>query len=595
MIEKILKENKNKKRKQSKIIILLVILLGVPCSALISYFLAFRNRVYPKISVCQTNLTGQNKIEATYSLHSFVKNNLPTEITLSTEEQSFSLPPEIVSYQPERTVLKALKTGREKFFPLNLKELLVIFLRGKNLSLDFDIDNNRFDQEVASIAASLYSPSINPQIKLLQTPTKKEIIIETGKKGQELDIRSFKETLLQRLSCPQRQISFALPLKTVSPIISSQQAENTKQRALKFLGQKITLKLDQQNWVINDEELISFLSFDNGFDRSKIEGFVQELAKTVNQPPENAFLHFEEKENRISVFKPSKDGLNLQEEKLIQDLLDKLNQMEASPASQEITLPVVKIPPLISTKEVNNLGINELLGRGTSLFFGSISERIHNINLASLKLNGLLIPPGETFSFNKALGEVSQDTGFKQAYIIKEGRTVLGDGGGVCQVSTTLFRAALNAGLPIIERHAHAYRVHYYEEDVGPGFDATVFDPSFDLKFVNNTPAYLLIQASLDPKQKKLTFELYGTKDNREITISKARIWDEQPPPPDVYQDDPTLPTGTIKQVDWKAWGAKVAFDYKVVKNNQTIFAKTFYSYYKPWQAVYLRGTGQVK
>jgi len=199
----------------------------------------------------------------------------------------------------------------------------------------------------------------------------------------------------------------------------------------------------------------------------------------------------------------------------------------------------------------------------------------------------------EIFSFNKSLGDVSADTGFEQAYIIKEGRTVLGDGGGVCQVSTTFFRAALNAGLPILERHAHAYRVHYYEDDLGPGIDATVFDSTADLKIQNNTPAYLLIQSSVDLKKKKLTFEIYGTSDNRQVEMSKVRVWDQVPPPPDLYQDDPTLPAGTIKQVDWKAWGAKASFSYKVARGEEILTEKTFTSNYRPWQAIYLRGTGK--
>ncbi len=252
---------------------------------------------------------------------------------------------------------------------------------------------------------------------------------------------------------------------------------------------------------------------------------------------------------------------------------------------------MVKSQAEISTGDANSLGIKEIVGQGTSLFYGSINERIHNLQLASLKLNGILIAPGEVFSFNKALGDVSSATGFKQAYIIKDGRTVLGDGGGVCQVSTTLFRAALNAGLPITERHAHAYRVHYYEDDLGPGFDATVFDPSADLKIENNTSAHLLIQTNTDLKKKQLTFNLYGTKDNRKVELSKARVWDKQPPPPDLYQDDPTLPIGVIKQIDWKAWGAKAAFDYKVTRDGETLFEKTFSSNYKPWQSIYLRGT----
>jgi vancomycin resistance protein YoaR len=169
----------------------------------------------------------------------------------------------------------------------------------------------------------------------------------------------------------------------------------------------------------------------------------------------------------------------------------------------------------------------------------------------------------------------------------------LGDGGGVCQVSTTLFRAVLNAGLPITERQPHAYRVSYYEQDIGPGFDATVFLPSPDLKFKNNTPSYLLIQTKVDQVNKKLTFDIYGTSDGRKVEISPVRIWDKQPPPPDLYQDDPTLPAGTIKQVEHKSWGAKVAFDYKIVRGEEVLSEKTFYSVYRPWQAVYLRGTGQ--
>ena len=113
--------------------------------------------------------------------------------------------------------------------------------------------------------------------------------------------------------------------------------------------------------------------------------------------------------------------------------------------------------------EINTYGIKELVGVGYSRFEGSHAERIHNIRTGSEKLNGMIIKPGETFSFVEALGDISRATGYKQAYIIKEGKTVLGDGGGICQVSSTLFRAALNVGLPIVERNAHAYRVAYYE------------------------------------------------------------------------------------------------------------------------------------
>ena len=161
----------------------------------------------------------------------------------------------------------------------------------------------------------------------------------------------------------------------------------------------------------------------------------------------------------------------------------------------------------------------------------------------------------------------------------------------MCQVSTTLFRAILAAGVPIEERTAHAYRVHYYEKDSQPGFDATIFTPEVDLKFKNDTPAYILIQTTVDEARNKLTFELYGAGDGRKVEISKSRVWDVTPPPPALYQDDPTLSKGVVKQVDWAAWGAKAAFDWKVTRGADVLQERTFYSNYRPWQAVFLKGT----
>ena len=169
-------------------------------------------------------------------------------------------------------------------------------------------------------------------------------------------------------------------------------------------------------------------------------------------------------------------------------------------------LPLEKIEPEIKTSDTNRLGIVDLIGQGESYFRHSITSRIHNIDLASSRLDGVLIAPGEIFSFNQAVGEISKTTGYRDAYIIQNGRTTLGAGGGVCQVSTTLFRAALNAGLPIIERHAHAYRVSYYEQDSKPGFDATVFSPTADLKFKNDTNAYILVQRFFELKNHHLVF-----------------------------------------------------------------------------------------
>ena len=205
-------------------------------------------------------------------------------------------------------------------------------------------------------------------------------------------------------------------------------------------------------------------------------------------------------------------------------------------------------------------------------------------------MNGIIIKPGETFSFVKAIGDISQATGFLPGFIISQGKTVLGDGGGICQVSTTLYRAALHAGLPIVERTAHAYRVGYYEQDAKPGLDATVFSPSVDLKFTNNYNHALLIQVSVDTNAFTATFQLYGTKDDRQIELTEPIVWNVQPAPPTEYIDDFTLPVGVTKQVDFAASGGSSRYSYKVTKNNQVLFQKEFISHYTPWKAVYLVG-----
>ena len=318
---------------------------------------------------------------------------------------------------------------------------------------------------------------------------------------------------------------------------------------------------------------------------------MSQLAQTVDRTAQNAHFKFLGP-NRVEEFAPAKEGIKIRQQQMVSLLVGYLEELEKSDKKSKIMeIPVEKEEPKVKTADVNNLGIKELIGKGESLFAGSIPNRIFNIKKAAENMNGILVAPGETFSFNKYVGDISAAGGYKSAYIIKEGRTVLGDGGGVCQVSTTLFRAILAAGLPVEERTAHAYRVHYYEEDSQPGFDATIFTPSVDLKFKNDTPAYILIQTTVDEAKLKLVFELYGTSDGRKVSISKARVWDVTPPPPALYQDDQTLPKGVVRQVDFSAWGAKAAFDWKVTRGDEVLQQRTFYSNYRPWQAIYLRGT----
>jgi len=313
--------------------------------------------------------------------------------------------------------------------------------------------------------------------------------------------------------------------------------------------------------------------------------------ETVNKEPVDALFTFQN--GKVLAFKPSEEGKAVDMEKLKEDLRAQFEKIFLTQMPQKIIIPlsIKTLTPKITTDKANNLGIKELIGKGTSLFRHSILNRIFNINLAASRVNGVLVAPNEEFSFAKALGDVSAFTGYQQAYIIQNGRTVLGDGGGVCQVSTTLFRAILNAGLPVTERRAHAYRVGYYEQDSLPGLDATVYVPAIDLKFKNDTDNYILIQTQIDQDNQQLSFFLYGASDGRSVTLTQPVITNRIAPPPDRYQDDPTLAKGVVRQIDFSAEGSRVSFARTVTKNGKKIIAENFISNYAPWQSVYLRGT----
>ncbi|HSW88791.1 MAG TPA: VanW family protein [Candidatus Saccharimonadales bacterium] len=319
---------------------------------------------------------------------------------------------------------------------------------------------------------------------------------------------------------------------------------------------------------------------------------VTRLAQKVYKAPVDAV--FTMQNNRVSAFKPSENGQAGDIDAVKQKISSYVPFILSEGKIQQIRIivPIRAIKPKVTTDSVGHYGIRDLIGEGTSLFQHSAPERIYNVTLAASRVNGVLVAPNEQFSFDKALGDVSQFTGYKQAYVIQNGKTVLGDGGGVCQVSTTFFRALLNAGLPITERHAHAYRVGYYEEGgFQPGIDATVYVPTVDLKFKNDTGHWILVQTILDPNELRLTIDLYGVKDDRIATVSTPVITNQTPAPEALYQDDPTLPVGTVKQVDFAAPGATSIFTRTVTKDGKVLYNDKFVSDYKPWQAIFLRGT----
>ncbi|WP_434512006.1 VanW family protein [Desulfitobacterium sp. AusDCA] len=163
--------------------------------------------------------------------------------------------------------------------------------------------------------------------------------------------------------------------------------------------------------------------------------------------------------------------------------------------------------PRVTAAQLEGMKITHLLAKYTTQFDSSLINRTDNIKLAAKTLDGLVLAPREEFSFNQRIGERTAAAGYKEALIIVDNQFTPGLGGGICQVSSTLYNAALLAHLEILERHPHSLEINY----VPPGQDATVAYPDLDLKLKNNTLGYLLIRCYI--QENSLTFELYGKQE----------------------------------------------------------------------------------
>ncbi len=287
--------------------------------------------------------------------------------------------------------------------------------------------------------------------------------------------------------------------------------ENTSYCPVAKLFCDFTLPLNSRNHT--------HLSSATLIDEVTIKAYLEDLARKVNSDPADA--KFSITDGKVTSFVEEKAGVTLDIEKSLQTITSAL---KSPTLSQQISLNYILKKPEISYGEVNNFGISALIGEGTSNFKGSPSNRIHNIKVAADRYNGILIKPGEEFSFVKALGEVDGEHGYLPELVIKNNATEPEFGGGICQVSTTAFRAAIYSGLKITARRNHAYPVSYYNPQ---GMDSTVYVPSPDLRFLNNTPGYILIQTKI--VGTVLTFDFYGTDDGRKTTVDGPTITERQP------------------------------------------------------------------
>jgi len=277
----------------------------------------------------------------------------------------------------------------------------------------------------------------------------------------------------------------------------------------------------------------------------------------------------------------------------LQGSIDKINQQIASGA-HSVELQFDYSEPEVGNGAVGSeMGITELIQSQTTYFYGSSAGRIQNIQAAASQFHGLFVAPGAVFSMAENIGDISLDSGYAESLIIFGDRTVKGVGGGVCQVSTTLFRTVFFAGFPVVERYQHAYRVYYYELNASggqdarmAGLDATVYTPLVDFKFKNDSQYWILMETYVNPAARSITWKFYSTSDGRQVDWSTSGLNNIVKPPAPVYEENDNLAQGEVEQVDWAVAGADVRVTRNVTRNGQLLFADEFTTHYEPWAMV---------
>ncbi|MEA2088544.1 MAG: VanW family protein [Patescibacteria group bacterium] len=601
------------KNRWSVFFVLNFLVLAVFLSILIFGFeFYYKNKIYPGVKASNIDLSGKSRNQALKQLREISEQIMSDGIFfkyrdkevvigstfIATEDPGLSK--EIIFFDCEKTINKAYEYGRKDNFLINLKKQAFILFNHKKIKVNYNLNEKELKKALISNFSILENPGedarINIKVKRDEFIT--EVIAE--KLGTSFDydlaIQQAKNNLESFSSVP-----IEMYMKTDYPkvkIKDAQKAIPLVKKVLSVFPAKLSYKCfieggdahfcdeDFEDIKISNKDLAYWISLSAGndslsvkFDEEKIIDYLINIGKDINVPSSDA--KFKIKDEKVSEFQSSVNGIKLNIEKTLLEMENKFLIQATSTAF----LVVEEEEAKNSIEDANDLGIKELIGVGESNFSKSPNNRRHNIAIGAEALDGLLIKPGEKFSLVNNLGDINAMAGYLPELVIKGNKTVPEYGGGLCQIATTLFRAAINTGLPITERKPHAYRVFYYEP---AGTDATVYIPKPDVKFVNDTEKYILIQTKIDGDD--LIFEFWGASDGRKVEVSKPKIFNIVSPGPTKIIETEDLDPGVKKCTESSHNGADAEFTREITTADGEVNEEIWSSHYRPWRAVCLVG-----
>lgn len=533
-------------------------------------------RVLPGVSAAGVPLGGLTLFESQTKLASAFKTQTPPTITVKAGDKSLAVSANELGWKPdaETTAKAAFEVGRNGGALENLGKRFSSI----NLPLSAQVDAAQFQARVKALTQPLEIVAKNAAIVV----AKGEYVVRADTTGRGIDfdgaVKNFVENPnLTELELQITEIPATLKKTDLEPVaekanllVRAVVLQYTPPGTNKNLVQTLGAEEVRNLFFVKRDGLIP--------DSTAIEKTLKQVSARFDREPVNARY-----KTLGATFVKTQDQLGFA---LDQTVAKKLLSSEIlNPETSQIVLPVIVNKPSITSASLPDPKSFSLISSATTTFYGSPQARISNVYTAIGHLNGYVVPTDGVFNFNDAVGNIGVENGFAEGLIISQGRTVKGIGGGVCQASTTAFRALYKAGLPIIERNQHAYRVHYYDPIIG--MDAAVYQPSLNLRMKNDTGGPILVRASA--RGLSATVQLYGIPNKRKVIISNPRILWRVPAPASKTEVDYSLRPGQVKQVDWSADGYGVRVNRTVIDANGTR-NDVLSTNYRAWQAVYAVG-----
>jgi len=560
-----------------------------------AYHLVYAGKIFPGIRVGGIDLSGLTQNEAEVKLQTawdaFVARGLPvswegrraTVTPIVTSPTDPDLTYELVRFNSSAVAKQALAVGREGKIGRRIFDPIVLLFKPNYLSLAVEVNNER-------LVRFLYDsfPNVEQIAKPASFVVAKDgsLQIVPEENGVVIDIPYLTQAFRARfLSLSTEPV--VIKVNNIQPSLTSERVAQILPQAQSLLhNQSLTFVFEDKSWSAEPgiwhtwfEPYEQDSNLKLRFSATLAQKFFDKIISQVEQPAQDA--KFEFKDGKVTTFIPSQQGRKID---LAATLVAALAVVEGG-STEVVPLNIAIAEPTFTTADANEFGISEIIGVGKSNFAGSPKNRRINIRTGATKLNGVLIKPDEDFSLIKALGEIDAANGYLQELVIKDNKTIPEFGGGLCQIGTTTFRAALASGLPILERQNHSYRVVYYEP---AGTDATIYSPKPDFRFKNDTGSTILIQTKI--QGDSLIFEFWGKKDGRQIEQTKPRIFKITAPPPAKLIETEDLKPGEKKCTEKAHAGADTEFTYTVTYPSGTKVEKVFKSHYVPWQEVCLIG-----